>query len=78
MKCPICVANGTKSKVYEGSSFSTLIGSHPFYDEDGVYHDHDPNTHSDYYSCTLGHSFSVKRINKCPATGCEWEPGGEG
>jgi hypothetical protein len=59
MKCQKCVANGLRSRVHVGMSTSTLMGWTPYYDEDGEFHNDDPNIHSTDYSCTQGHSWSV-------------------
>ena len=66
MKCPKCVEEGTKSKVmYHGSS-TTLMSNSPYYDEEGVYHNHDYNTIRSIYSCSNGHNFETSGKPKCP------------
>jgi len=33
----------------------------PYYDEDGAYHNDDPNIHTTCYKCSEGHIFRVQR-----------------
>lgn len=58
-KCPLCLKAGGESRVYAGASTSTLMYSPPYYDEKGVFHQNDPNTHTTEYTCSKGHSFTV-------------------
>jgi hypothetical protein len=61
MKCPECVENGQTSKLYTNGNSSTLLGwTSPYYDEDGQYHSHNPNTVTSYYSCSKGHQITRK------------------
>lgn len=66
MICPKCKEEEKKSTVYQGISTSTLIGYTSYYDEDGIYHSHDPNSSTTNYSCSNGHCFSVSKKNNCP------------
>ena len=43
-----------------------------FYDEEGDYHDHDPNTRSCFYTCSNGHQFWTKSKAPCPNTECDF------
>lgn len=72
MKCPECQKQGLKSIVYEGPIMSTASYSPPFYDEDGVRHDHDGNITTFSYSCSNGHRWSKRMGKSCPAPGCDW------
>ena len=36
-----------------------------YWDEEGNYHHHDNNSHTDSYSCSEGHSVVIRRANKC-------------
>jgi hypothetical protein len=65
MKCLECVKNNQTSRVSVGGSTTTLMGFTPFYDEDGRYHSHDPNTKTTYYSCSNGHSWTETSKSKC-------------
>jgi len=61
MKCPKCVAEGKRSKVYIGVSTSTLVFAAAYYDEDGNFvQPPDPNTHTTQYECTNGHRWTEK------------------
>ncbi len=69
MKCPQCISEGSKSFVNLGGSLSTLMCSDPFYDEDGKYHNHDPNTSVSHYACSNGHKWT--ELSK-PSCWCGW------
>lgn len=64
--CPYCKEEGNKSKLFESMSASTCMYSSPFYDEDGIYHNHDPNILTTDYKCSNGHIFIVRAKIKCP------------
>ena len=69
MICPTCEKEGEKSKVYSQGGSSTLLGYSPFYDEEGRYHNHDPNRTTAYYECSRGHRWSAIIDNSC---WCGW------
>jgi len=69
MICPECKKENKKSRVYLGSSFTTLMAPVPYYDEDGRLHVHDPNITTISYSCSNGHSWTVKKSGEC---WCGW------
>ena len=46
------------------------MGWRPFWDEDEVYHEHDPNTVQAMYQCRNGHDFQRTMMRACPARGC--------
>lgn len=71
MICPTCASEGQKSRVYPGASFTTAMGAHQFYDEDGRYHFHDPNTAYTQYRCSNGHSWQETSRAPCPTCG-DW------
>lgn len=56
-RCPQCVAEGKRSRVYPGSSHTTLIAPlGGYYDEDGIWQSApDPNVTTTNYSCSNGH-----------------------
>ena len=58
MICPQCKKLGKRSRVYCGVSIVTCIGYTPYYDEDGNYHQNDPNKTTTEYSCSHGHFWS--------------------
>jgi len=69
--CVECKKLGEKSSIYANGSSSTLMsGGPPYWDEDGIYHSHDPNTITSAYSCSKGHAFTIKSRSSCPAPGC--------
>ena len=65
MKCPKCVEEGEKSRVYEYPGGTTLMGTHSYYDEDGKWHHHDPNYTNVNYRCTNDHVWSSKERHYC-------------
>ena len=65
MICPQCKKKGEKSKVYPGMGTSTLMHCPPFYDEDGKYHHHDSNRHTQEYSCSNGHKWAEENHGSC-------------
>lgn len=69
MKCEKCVEAGLRSFVYPGITFVTSMISQSFYDEDGIYHHHDPNWHSSSWSCSQGHRWEVRSLHPCSACG---------
>ena len=72
MKCEECVKAGEKSRVNSHGGMSTLMGYTPYYDEDGVYHNHDGNRKTNHYSCSNGHQWVEVGKNACPAKGCDF------
>jgi hypothetical protein len=75
MRCPTCVSEGERSTVTVGGGSVTLMHSSPFFDEDGAYHSHDPNIHTQSYACSRGHRWTEQTKAKCPADGCTWGSG---
>lgn len=69
MKCPECEKQELRSKVFPGASTMTTLSNQPFYDEDGEYHDHDPNATIAYYSCSQGHHWAARQYHTCE---CGW------
>lgn len=70
MICKECKEQGLKSTVTSMGSGSTLLGWNPFYDEEGVFHSHNPNRITDYYKCSNRHHFSV--VGKAPCPNCDY------
>ena len=60
MTCDQCRRDGKRSRVYPGVGTTTLMASHPYYDEDGRYVNDDPNITTTPYSCSNGHRWSTK------------------
>jgi hypothetical protein len=69
MRCPTCEAAGQKSRVYPGMTSTTCMGSQRYWDEEGVYHCHDPNTTSQRFSCSNGHVWGKSTTYECPGCG---------
>ena len=57
MICPQCEAAGERSRVYPGVVSVTAMGWQPYYDEDGVYVNNDPNTRAQHFECSNGHKW---------------------
>lgn len=72
MKCGRCVEQGLKSRLHSHGGTKTLMGWSPYYDEDGVFHKHDPNLMTKYYQCSNGHRMVVKDCAQCPTEGCDY------
>jgi len=72
MKCPECLAAGLKSRVESLGGTVTLMGWAPYWDEEGVYHSHDPNIRKSEYGCSNGHAWSEEYQAECPASGCDY------
>lgn len=54
-----------RSRVMTHGGTCTLLGYSPYYDEDGMYHIHDPNWRSNRYTCSNGHEWHISRRYKC-------------
>ena len=65
--CPVFQEQNLKSRVSSGPCMTTLVGYFPYYDEDGKYHDHDGNTKTTDYNCSMGHYFSISQTGTCPS-----------
>lgn len=59
MKCPECVSEDKRSTIQIGTSVSTAMHRTPYFDEDGEYHNHDPNYTTTEYSCSNGHKWKA-------------------
>lgn len=47
------------SAIHVGMSSTTLMSGSSFYDGQGRFHSHDPNTSTTNYTCSNGHSWNV-------------------
>lgn len=73
MKCSECVENDLKSTVQSRGATQTLLGwMGPSWHEEGVRHSHDPNTITEGFECSNGHSWVVKRKPQCRAANCDY------
>ena len=70
MKCPECVKLGMKSVLHASGGITTLMCGQYFYDEDGVYHSHDPNLTTTEWHCSQGHQGYKREKKACPAPNC--------
>ena len=66
MKCPVCVQNGLRSKVFIGEARTTLMAGSQYYDEDGVLQTDDPNTTTTEYRCSNDHTWTESAGPKRP------------
>lgn len=64
MKCQQCVSEGKRSHVYLGSTMTTLLGCTPDYDENGIFHNDDPNITTTQYNCSNGHAWEERSPQK--------------
>lgn len=65
MKCKQCNEEGLTSRVEVGPGFRTAMCAVPYYDEQGRYHYHDPNTSTYTYQCSNGHEWSESSTSHC-------------
>lgn len=72
MRCRECAAADQESRVYVNRSERHAMAWQPYYDEDGSYHSHDPNTVATEYTCSNGHTFVITGKVPCPAQGCNY------
>jgi hypothetical protein len=76
MKCSECIKLGTVStiRISQSQPASDIIWGRPeYYDETGVYHNHDPNILSTTYRCSNGHVWTdLSSVTPCPALNCTW------
>ena len=73
MKCKHCEAEGETSELTLHTSHTTLMCSLSYYDEEGRFHHHDPNTKSDRVTCSRGHSYEHRATDAC---WCGWKAEG--
>lgn len=66
MICPKCKEEGKTSRIAVGVGVTTDMYFEPFYDEKGIYHDHDANAMSQSAECSNGHKLLVCGSKKCP------------
>lgn len=66
MICPTCKDSDQKSTVRHLWSYTTLLWSNPWYDDEGNYHSHDPNRTTSGFRCSNGHEIRIKGRSPCP------------
>lgn len=64
--CPVCARENQQSRVFSQGTQTTLMGFSPFWNEAGIFHSHDPNTHTTGMRCSRGHSLYAKWLAPCP------------
>lgn len=69
MKCLECIRLGKKSTVTPHECSVTLAYYTPYYDEEGIYHHHDKNTHTQQFTCSNNHRWETKSHGICS---CGW------
>ncbi len=74
MKCPQCVKDDLRSKMFPGRlNYSVMGGTvQQYYDEDGEWHSHDVNAYDSYCHCSQGHKWINTIYNECS---CGWRYG---
>lgn len=71
--CPRCLYDGVTSRVEGGCYMTTLMAGHAYYDEEGNYHSHDPNTSHGSMTCSRGHTWGVSEgPSPCWVRGCPY------
>ena len=65
MKCPECIAEDERSKVFDHGGMVTDMYFAPFYDEDGNRHQHDMNWRTSHFTCSRGHDWHESWQPKC-------------
>ncbi len=64
--CPKCKEENKKSFVTsDGVGGTTLLGWSDYFDEEGLYHSHNPNSNTSFYTCSNGHKFAVSCLDEC-------------
>ena len=72
-RCSACVFLGVKGRTYPATTGTmTLMAHQPYYDESGVYHNHNPNRFSSSWSCSNGHCGGRSILIPCSAAGCDY------
>ena len=72
--CPVCQAQGKKSRVPIPGQSTTLAAKGEdggeFWDEHGDFHIHDENRITLHYKCSNGHWWNETLTRPCPCDGC--------
>jgi hypothetical protein len=68
--CPECVAQSLDSQVQRHAGpMVTMMEWAPHIDDAGVEHHHNPNVHTETWTCSQGHEFQCTWYAPCPACG---------
>lgn len=77
MICPVCAKDGKKSTVLVSGTQKTLMSWAKYYDEEGVYHSHDPNWIRTTLQCSNGHWMERRTLTPCPCSLCGYSANSE-
>lgn len=70
MKCKICEQEDKVSRLYvSGGCTVTLMSWETYYDENGYYHNHDPNITTTAFKCSNGHYYKIESKKGCQSCG---------
>ena len=53
--CPTCQKESKKSRVYFDGQRTTLMAGYPYWDEEGNYHQNNPNRTTRHFHCSNNH-----------------------
>lgn len=70
LTCPKCVEEKLTSKVYyDGTSGTGIAPPRPYWDEEGRYHEHNPNVYKHAFRCSRQHFWMQEERLPCPTCG---------
>ena len=72
MRCFYCQQEGKKSTLNPGPQSTTCMSCPSYFDEEGVWHNHDSNQLTTCYTCSNGHAYKEVTYRVCPAKGCDF------
>lgn len=67
MRCPKCITENRRSTIRQVEVPQTHLPADKYYDEEGLAHSHDPNPTVIRYTCSNGHTWTVKSFTSCPS-----------
>lgn len=67
MICPVCVSQSLLSRVRVSHAETLASQIDAFWDETGIYHEHDSSPTITVYECSKGHKFKDVVKRPCPA-----------
>lgn len=68
--CPDCVIQRWQSAVIFLDSYTSTMEETIFHDKTGLFHSHNSNIKTTWYTCTRGHSWATQEQIMCP--NCTW------
>jgi hypothetical protein len=74
MICEKCKEQGKTSTIFITGSLQRPFPHQAHYNEEGVYHDHDPNKYPQGFECSNNHIWVTENPLPCPAEGCDFKP----